>query len=183
MAKKPASEPVRFDLALALRICERMATGESLRSICRSPGFPSEAAVRQWAIADREGFASHYARAREAQMDALAEEILEIADDSARDVVVDENGAEKTNHEVVARARLRVDARKWLMSKIAPKRYGDKLIHAGDAENPMEMRFGDMSKDELRSFIADRAAALGIGAGGRTSAPDGGSRGSRTKPH
>lgn len=127
------TEPVRFSMDLALRICERMATGESLRSICKSPGFPSEAAVRQWAIADREGFASHYARAREAQMDALAEDLLEIADDSAGDTVTDADGNEKTNQEAVARSRLRVDARKWLMSKIAPKRYGDKMEHEHNA--------------------------------------------------
>ena len=137
---------VRYTAELASRICERMATGESLRSVCRSPGFPTEAAVRQWAIADKEGFASQYARARECQMDALAEDILDIADDAKNDVIVDEDGVEKVNHEVVARARLRVDTRKWLMSKIAPKRYGDKITHASDPDSPLKIelvRFSD----------------------------------------
>ena len=172
-----------FDHTIAARICERMAQGESLRKICESPGFPSESTVRTWAVDDREGFAAQYARAREAQMDALAEEILAIADDTSNDVIIDDEGNERTNHEVVARSRLRVDARKWLMSKIAPKKYGDKVIHAGDAENPMEMRFADMSNDELRSFIAERASALGIGAGAGAPGTEASRRGSRTKPH
>jgi hypothetical protein len=59
----------------------------------------------------------------------LAEEIITIADDSSGDVIVDDDGNEQTNHERVARSRLRVDARKWYASKLAPKRYGDKVTH------------------------------------------------------
>jgi hypothetical protein len=89
-----------------------MATGESLRSICRSEGMPAEVTVRRWATEDREGFAAQYAMASQIRMDALADEILEIADNESGDP---------------ARDRLRLDTRKWLMSKIAPKRFGDKL--------------------------------------------------------
>lgn len=68
-----------------------------------------------------------YARAREAQADKFADEIIAIADDGTRDTFTDENGNERTNQEVIARSRLRVDARKWLAGKMAPKKYGDKL--------------------------------------------------------
>jgi len=68
-----------------------------------------------------------YARAREAQADKLAEDILAIADDGTSDVYLDADGNERTNQDVIARSRLRVDARKWLASKMAPKKYGDKL--------------------------------------------------------
>lgn len=61
-------------------ICQRMATGESLRSICRDDGMPAESTVRLWAVDDREGFAAQYARARDAQMDALSEDLLDISD-------------------------------------------------------------------------------------------------------
>nr|WP_241430770.1 hypothetical protein [Tatumella saanichensis] len=74
-------------------------------------------------------FRNQYARAREVQADVLAEEIIEIADDSSGDVIVDEDGREQTNHERVARSRLRVDARKWYASKLAPKKYGDRIQH------------------------------------------------------
>ena len=110
--------PTAYTSALAAEICERMATGESLRSICRSEGMPSEMTVRTWAIENREGFSAQYAMASQTRMDCLADEILEIADNASS--------------EDVQAARLRVDTRKWLMSKIAPKRFGDKvdLTHA-----------------------------------------------------
>jgi hypothetical protein len=110
MAKR--GRPPAYTPALAAEICERMAMGESLRSICRSEGMPAEVTVRSWAIEDREGFSSQYARASQIRMDCLADEILEIADNESGDP---------------ARDRLRLDTRKWLMSKIAPKRFGDKL--------------------------------------------------------
>jgi hypothetical protein len=110
-----------FTQELAAHICAEMATGRSLRSICRDDNMPAESTVRLWAIEDRDGFAAQYARAREAQMEALGEDLLDISDDKTGDP---------------QRDRLRVDARKWLMSKIAPKKYGDKLDleHSGKVE-------------------------------------------------
>jgi hypothetical protein len=66
----------------------------------------------------------------------MAEDILAIADDSASDVIVGENGREMVNNEAIARSRLRVDARKWLASKMAPKKYGDKLAVGGADDLP-----------------------------------------------
>jgi len=83
--------------------------------------------MRWLADENHQAFCDQYVRAREAQADRLAEEILEIADDGSNDTYTDENGNERTNQEVVARSRLRVDARKWLASKMAPKKYGDKI--------------------------------------------------------
>lgn len=116
-----------FDQAVADVICDRMAAGESLRAICREEGMPSESAVRTWAVKDVQGFHAQYTRAREAQMDALAEDILEISDDGSRDYRKDEDGREVPDHDHIARSRLRVDTRKWLMSKIAPKRFGERV--------------------------------------------------------
>ena len=114
--------PTAYTPALAAEICERMAAGESLRSICRSEHMPSEMSVRRWAIENREGFSAQYAMASETRMDCLADEIVEIADDK---------------HGDPARDRLRLDTRKWLMSKIAPKRWGDRTIHMGDPDAPL----------------------------------------------
>jgi hypothetical protein len=80
-------------------------------------------------------FRHQYARAREAQADFLAEEILQIADDGENDTYATENGP-AVNHDVVQRSRLRVDARKWLASKLAPKKYGDKLAVGGADDMP-----------------------------------------------
>lgn len=113
--------PSDYSPEIAALICERMARGESLRSICKDEAFPAESTVRLWAISDRDGFSAQYARAREAQIEALSEDILEIADDKTGDP---------------QRDRLRVDSRKWLMSKIAPKKYGDRVeqVHSGSLE-------------------------------------------------
>jgi len=118
---------VRYTPEIANKICERLANGESLRAICRDAGFPNEASVRGWVIDDKDGFASQYARARQIGYERLAEEILIISDDGINDTYVDEDGNERTDHDVIARSRLRVDSRKWMLSKMLPKIYGDKI--------------------------------------------------------
>lgn len=119
--------PSSYTEEIAARVCAEMAEGKSLRSICRDEALPPESTVRNWAVEDREGFAARYARAREAQMDALAEDLLDIADDGSNDTYTKDDGTELVNHDHIARSKLRVDTRKWLMAKIAPKKYGEKL--------------------------------------------------------
>ena len=79
---------------------------------------------------DREGFASRYARAREIQAHAIADEFLEIADDGRNDWMEregkDESGGWELNGENIQRSRVRLDTRKWLLSKMLPKSYSDK---------------------------------------------------------
>jgi hypothetical protein len=132
--KSPRGRPTVYSAAVASEICERIADGESLRAICRDEGMPPENTVRRWAIEDREGFSAQYARAREAQAESLADEILEIADDATNDWNEGNDGARVFDHEHVNRARLRVDSRKWLLSKLLPKKYGDSLDlkHSGN---------------------------------------------------
>lgn len=81
-------------------------------------------------------FSVQYAQARARGYQLLADEILEISDDSSRDVIETEHGP-KVDAEVVARSRLRVDSRKWMLSKMLPKVYGDKLEIGGDDKNPL----------------------------------------------
>lgn len=107
-------------------ICKRISLGESLISICKSDGMPDKSTVLDWLFNEPE-FATQYARAREAQAEHYLDEIIAISDDSMLDTEMGEDGVERTNHEVVARARLRVDTRKWAMSKMAPKKYGDRI--------------------------------------------------------
>nr|WP_316214145.1 terminase small subunit protein [Bradyrhizobium sp. SZCCHNR2032] len=115
-----------------------MSEGESLRSICRDDSMPDKSTVFRWLAAHAE-FRDQYARAREARTDAMAEEILEISDDGSNDTY-EVDGREVTNQDVIARSRLRVDTRKWLMARMAPKKYGDRLeqVLTGDPEKPVE---------------------------------------------
>jgi hypothetical protein len=127
--------PSGFTQEVADAICERLAEGESLRSICAGDDMPNKATVFRWLAAHKE-FSDQYARAREAQADALFDEILDIADDGRNDTYTDEDGNERTNQDVIARSRLRVDSRKWMAGKLRPKVYGDKLAVGGADDLP-----------------------------------------------
>jgi hypothetical protein len=112
---------------VADEICALLESGESLNAVCKRDRMPLEQTVRGWARDDREGFAAKYARAREIGYLRLADEILEISDDGTRDTYKDEAGVERTDQDHIARSRLRVDSRKWLLSKMLPKVFGDKI--------------------------------------------------------
>jgi hypothetical protein len=73
-------------------------------------------------------------RAREAQADAIFDECLDIADDGSNDFMGED---EKYNGDAVARSKLRVDTRKWMAGKLAPKKYGDKTLIGSDPDNPL----------------------------------------------
>ncbi|WP_369986403.1 terminase small subunit protein [Sinorhizobium fredii] len=139
------------------QILEKLSIGKSLREICSVGGMPSESLVRKWVMLD-EDFGAQYARAREAGMEALADEILQIADSQEGDILKTEDGREMVNHDAIQRARLRVDARKWLMSKIAPKKYGDRLDlnHSGS--------IGALSDDALDARVLKLLGKAGTGA-------------------
>lgn len=105
------ARPSSFSQERADEICERLADGESLREICATKGYPDLRTVRRW-LRDREGFRLQYARAREEQADHYADEIR----------------AEAFRATDAALGRLRMDALKWTASKLAPKKYGDKVV-------------------------------------------------------
>lgn len=113
-----------------MQICALIAEGMSLRQIGALEGMPDKVTILRW-LGKHEEFCTQYARAREMQMEHYADEILEIADDGTNDWMTRHLGNGETvevpNNEHINRSRLRVDSRKWLMSKLAPKKYGDKL--------------------------------------------------------
>lgn len=121
----------KLNAQLKLQILERLAEGRSLRAICNDPDVPvTPAAVRKAALVDP-AFGTQYAQARDMGLDSMADEILEIADNSSGDWVqkVNKDGSTEWvfNQENVQRSRLRCDVRKWFLSKLAPKRYGDRI--------------------------------------------------------
>lgn len=93
---------------------------------------PTYSTIKNW-IADDNDFFAQYARAKEKQLDVYADEIVEISDNDGLDLGFTEEGKSFVNHENINRSRLRVDTRKWILSKLAPKKYGDKLgLDTGD---------------------------------------------------
>jgi hypothetical protein len=137
--KRKRGGQLTYDRETAHAICVRLAKGETLKGICRDDGFPPESTVRRWARENVDGFATRYAFARQLGLDAMADELLEIADDGSGDFVIDANGNRIPDHEHISRSRLRIDTRKWYLAKLAPKRYGDRLgvRVGGQAENPV----------------------------------------------
>lgn len=113
--------PVTYTQEIADEICRRLAEGETLRAICRDMEIPIST-VLGWVRDDRDGFAEQYARARDIGYEVMADELIDIADGGSDDW---------------QRDRLRVDARKWLLAKALPKRYGDRVTLSGDAEAPL----------------------------------------------
>lgn len=122
--------PSGYTQTLADDICEKLATGQSLRSVCRAEDMPCAASVFKW-LRTHPDFAEQYTRAKQESADALAEDLLEIADDGTNDWMDVEYGKGNTKRvidkEAVQRSHIRIETRKWLMSKMKPKKYGDKL--------------------------------------------------------
>lgn len=107
--------PTKFTPELGTQICSQLADGLSLRKICEATEMPSIDTVRRWLLDDnKQEFQVQYVRAREEQADYYADAIIEEADKA-------------TDRDSAAAAKVKVDARKWVASKLKPKKYGDKL--------------------------------------------------------
>lgn len=150
MATKPAKKaapvkktgrPSKYTQTLADKICEHVACGMSLRKVCEQPGFPHISNVLRW-LADEEkaAFRDQYARAREAQADAMAEDLVDLHEKAWVPVmigdaplIIDGKPVMTVNKASAAAVRLEAENKKWLMGKLKPKKYGDKITqeHTG----------------------------------------------------
>lgn len=133
---------VGFNQKTADAICERLASGLSLRAICRNKAMPSKSTVFKW-LAENSTFADHYARAREAQADLLVDEMVAIADTpkiGRKTKKTSDGKVEETTFDMTEHRRLQIETRKWVAARMRPKKYGDRLdvdqkttIEAGDS--------------------------------------------------
>lgn len=134
--------PTRYSPAMALRICQSLAEGRSLRSACLLKGMPHLSTVLRW-VNDYPEFREQYARAREARADMLAEDMLRIADTPQLGVTIKDGpkGKEVTKGDMIDHRRLQVDVRKWNAARMAPKKYGDRseTTHKGDPMAPVTL--------------------------------------------
>lgn len=140
--KRKRGKQTVYTEEIAEEILDRLAEGESLESICDDPFMPNATTVLKWAH-DTEGkrsgapeFSQRYTRARAIGYSLMADEIIAIGDEemTLADGSVD-NGA-------VQRARLQCENRKWLLSKLLPKQFGDKVTAeiTGDPDAPLVTR-------------------------------------------
>jgi hypothetical protein len=134
---RPDTGPVYTD-EIAEEICDRLASGEPLAVICRDAHMPDEKAVRKWTVTRAETFGPMYARARDFGFDSIAEGILELGEDRSECIGPDgyvDNGE-------IQRLRMLSDNRRWLLAKMRPKKYGDRVVQeiVGDGDNPLITR-------------------------------------------
>ncbi len=150
--QRKIGRPSIYNSTLAVTICLRLAEGESLRKICDDDDMPAKRTILRWVFDGKHTtFVEMYKLARQAQAELMADEIVDIADDDAKDFTRDDNGKRVVDHEHVQRSRLKVDTRKWIISKLLPKIYGDKLQHTGgDGAGPVSfvMNLGPPPKDD-----------------------------------
>lgn len=112
--KQKTGRPSDYMREVAADICAKLAEGESLRKVCERPGMPSKTSVFRW-LAEHQEFRDQYAKAAETRADAIFESMFDIADSAPEEAAA------------VAKARLRIDTRKWALARMNPKKYGDKV--------------------------------------------------------
>lgn len=141
-AKKKMGRPSDYLPEVADDICALLADGESLRKICKRPGMPNMTKIMRW-LREHADFREQYARAREEQAEALLEEVLEIADECVPDAAE------------IAKAKLRVDTRKWYITKVAPKKYGDKITTELTGKDGGPIQYSDITDEELEERLKE----------------------------
>jgi len=127
----PSRIPHAFTQEIVDTVCERLAGGESLRSVCRDENMPSRQAIYSWVIRHPD-FADKYARSTSLREDYLFDEIIEIADTpqlGTKKVIKPDGSVETTEGDMIEHRRLRIDARKWALARMSPRKYGDRQIN------------------------------------------------------
>lgn len=103
-------------------MCERLAMGETLTAVCKTPGYPSRNIVYRWIRDDVGGFKAMYMEARDFQIDGYADEVIDISDYSKKDKLPDG----RYDHDHINRDRLKIDTRKWVCATSKPQKYSLK---------------------------------------------------------
>lgn len=129
--KRGRGHPPIYTPELADLICLRIAQGVSLNAICKEPDMPSAPTVYSWLFKEKD-FINKYAHARESQSEVYAQEMIELADTCA------------LTPEQINKVKLQIDTRKWIASKLKPKKYGDSTILRGDKDNPIEIGLANL---------------------------------------
>lgn len=126
----PAGRPSSYNAEVAADfLTEISTTRKSLQTICDSDNrFPDPKTIYRWMLANEE-FRQGYARAKEDQTQILEDEILDIADNTKEGVIVTEkpDGVEIKRSDMLEHRKLQIESRKWLMMKLKPKKYGEKI--------------------------------------------------------
>ena len=148
MAKKEVKNgrPSEFTQKIADSICNEIATGKSLRTVCKEEDMPSMTTVFNW-FSRYPKFVEQYARACQERTEAQHEELLAFGDEALLEA---KSADPKASGAVVQAVRLKSDNLKWSMSKMKPKKYGDKVdvTSDGKAIKGNMITFSNFKEDE-----------------------------------
>lgn len=128
MKKNNGGRPLTYDQKMGEEICFAISTSsDGLKQLCKkNPHWPNQNTIHEWRLKIKE-FGDLYARAKQHQIECLVDDILEIADDTLNDYTTNEEGKRVLDNEHIQRSRLRIDTRKWLAAKLAPRIYGERV--------------------------------------------------------
>ncbi len=136
--------PSDYTVELGDKICSLLSEGNSLRSVCLTEDMPDKGTVFRW-IREREEFRNQYARAKEESADAMNEDLLDLGDEAIR---LAQGVNPKASGAVVQGVKLKADNLKWVMSKMKPKKYGDKIDMTTNGKDlPIPIYGGDSRKN------------------------------------
>ena len=128
--KRKQGAPSTYTIEIGNEIVTRLACGQSLHSICKLEHMPHISTIYDW-IGKEPSFAEHYGRAREQAAHTLFDQMLDIADDSSRDLLEDGSA----NNAAIQRARLQIDTRARVAGKLAPRVYGERIEQLNQTVN------------------------------------------------
>ena len=112
-------------LKVIFEICSYISEGKSVSNACIKAKLTKSTYLR-W-ISENDQYEIHHSTAMQDRADSMFEDILKICDSTEDDIIINEDGNPIINHNVIQRDRLRIDARKWILAKMVPKKYGDKV--------------------------------------------------------
>lgn len=158
MPKHAGGRPTMYTPELADQICEQLASGDSMRTVSKGKAMPAMTTMFRW-LRENPEFRKQYEKAKEEAADAFAEEILDIADDGSNDWMIrhgkDDQESWQLNGEHVQRSRLRIDSRKWIASKLKPKKYGDKIDMTTNGKDLPTPILGGLSVSNTTDDVKD----------------------------
>lgn len=143
--KTKIGRPTDYTPELAEEICNVIASSsKGITRLCSARDhWPCPDTIFTWLRQHKE-FSEQYAQAKRHQVDVLVEDILDIADDASLDNVVNDNGDIGCNTEWINRARLKIDTRKWLASKLVPRVYGNSIKYTAEVGISVEERLKEL---------------------------------------
>lgn len=142
-AAKKVGRPHGYTEEKALEICELVADGQSINKIAKMPGMPNRSTILKW-FRDVPEFSTMYARAKEIGFEVLADEIIDLADAEVN-----------TDKDQLRRHQLMIDTRKWLLAKLQPRKYGERVtqeIVGNKEEAPVQI---EVTKEEIARIVQE----------------------------